>query len=96
MLDVFAAFDLGGRFFGYHDVLSKNLRSYSVFGAPALALSAGVYPFAFLDVPVVQNIGIIGGARVAVGLTSKTSDGTVVHTAWNREEVGLRLRQPLA
>ena len=96
IVDAFLAFDLGGRNFNYHDPLSKNLRTYSVFGAPGIAFWAGVYPMAMLDIPVIQNIGVVGGAQGAVALSSKASDGTVLTTKWNREAIGLRLRQPLA
>lgn len=96
ILDVAAAFDLGGRFFGFSDGLTSNLRDYDVFGAPGIALSAGVYPMAMLDVPVLQGLGIVGDFRIALGLGSETTDGTQVDTTWNRFDVGLRFRQALA
>ncbi len=96
ILDVFGAFDLGGRFFGYHQPLTSNLRDYSVFGAPGFVLAAEVYPMAMLHTPVVQGVGIVGDFRMALGLGSKTKDGTQVDTSWNRFDVGLRFRQPLA
>ena len=96
ILDAFVALDLGGRFFNYHDGLSKNLRSYSVFPAPGIAVAVGVYPMATLKLPILQNLGIVGDFRIQPGISSKTSDGTKVATAWNRFDGGLRYRQPLA
>jgi hypothetical protein len=96
ILNAFLAFDLGGRFFKYHQPLTSNLRSYNVFGAPAIALAAEVYPMAMLKTPVIQGLGIVGDFRIALGLGSKTKEGTKVGTSWNRFDVGLRYRQALA
>lgn len=96
IFNVFAGFDLGGRFFSFSDGLTSNLRDYDVFGAPGIALSAEVYPMAMLDVPFIQGLGIVGDFRIALGLGSETTDGTVVETSWNRFDVGLRFRQALA
>jgi hypothetical protein len=96
ILGVFAAFDLGGRFFDFSDGLSSNLRDYDVFGAPGIALAAEVYPMAGLDVPVVQGLGLVGDFRIALGLGSETKDGQAVDTSWNRFDVGLAFHQPLA
>lgn len=96
IVDVFAGFDMGGRFFSYHQPLTPNLRDYSVFGAPGFAIAAEIYPMAMLKVPVIQGIGIVGDFRMALGLGSKTKDGTKVDTGWNHFDVGLRFRQALA
>ncbi len=96
IVDLFAAFDMGGRFFSYHQPITSNLRDYSVFGAPGFAIAAEVFPMAMLKTPVIQGLGIVADFRMALGLGSKTKDGTKVDTGWNRFDVGLHYRQPLA
>jgi hypothetical protein len=39
-----------------------------------------------------KDLGIVGGFRAALGLKSRTPDGTEVSTSWNRFDVGLRYR----
>src|SRR5262249_54874979 len=96
IIDAAVLFDDGGRFFSYNDGLSKNLRDYHVMGPPGIALALGIYPMAMLDIPVVQNLGVVGDFRIQFGLGSATKAGDTADTSWNRFDVGLRLRQPLA
>ena len=96
ILSVFAGFDLGGRFFSYHQGLTSNLRDYDLKAGGGFALAAGVYPLAFLKTPVVSGLGIIGDFRMQLGIGSETKNKTKVDTSWNRFDVGLRFRQPLA
>ncbi|APR79271.1 Hypothetical protein A7982_04618 [Minicystis rosea] len=83
----------GARIVRYHDGLSPALRTYDLPASPNLVLSAEVYPFARLDVPVLRGLGVYGGFQHALGVSSETTNGTSVSTTWWRAEGGLRLRQ---
>lgn len=85
-------FDIGGRTLAYNDRLTSNLRTYDVLGAPSLGGSVELYPFAASTTPVVRDLGLVGGYRQAFGLSSRTEAGDEVKTAWNRLDVGLRIR----
>ena len=82
----------GARIVRYSDGLSPGLRTYDLAASPNLVLSAEVYPFARLDVPVLRGLGVYGGFQRALGVSSETSNGTSVSTNWWRAEGGLRLR----
>lgn len=78
------ALDLAGRWFSYHDGLSANLRPYSLFPAPVLALEGEVYPAASTGVRVLEDLGVRMRFAHAFGLTSATRDGSPIDTQWNR------------
>jgi hypothetical protein len=86
-----ADFDGGGRNFGYHDGLTKNLRSYSVGFVPQVAGWVEAYPFAFID-PALADLGVAFDIRDAVSLTSTSPQTGSVHTDWIRFDAGLRYR----
>jgi len=90
-----ASFDIGGRFFGYSDPITTNLRDYSVFGAPGISARAEVFPLAPLGIVVLKDLGLTGEFRTQPGLSSETSDGTAVDTSWLRFGAGLRFRLPV-
>jgi hypothetical protein len=91
---VIALFDLGTRTFSYHDGLSGNLRPYTGAAAPAVALGAEVYFFGATHNPFLQNLGLKGDIRAAIGVESKNQTGTV-QTAWTDFDILLRYRFPL-
>ena len=86
------ALDLGGRWFSYHDGLTGNLRPYSVFPAPMLALSGEVYPAATTGIRVLKDLGVRARFGHAFGLKSATKDGSPIETQWNRFAVDLHGR----
>lgn len=90
-----ASFDIGGRFFRYNDPITTNLRDYSVFGAPGISARAEVYPLAPLGILILKDLGLTGEFRMQPGISSETSDGTEVETAWMRFGGGLRFRLPV-
>ncbi|MBL9028602.1 MAG: hypothetical protein JNL21_40800 [Myxococcales bacterium] len=90
-----ASFDIGGRWFGYSDPITTNLRDYSVFGTPGISARAQVYPLAPLQIVVAKDIGIHGEFRIAPVISSETSDGTEVDTQWMRFGGGLQYRIPI-
>ena len=85
-------FEIGGRSLGYSNPTTTNLRPYSLFGAVAPALDAEFYPGARSSIPFVRDLGVVGGFRMAVGLKSRTPEGTEVGTTWNHFDAGLRYR----
>lgn len=95
IIGVNASFDLGFRFFGYNDGISTNLRDYNVYAAPGVSARVEVFPFAPTGIIVLRDIGFTGEFRMALGLSSETSDGTEVSTQWLRFGGGLRYRLPL-
>ncbi len=92
LLKVGLALDLGGRWFSYHDGLSGNLRPYSVFPAPILALSGELYPAAGTGIRVLKDLGVRARFGHAFGLKSATKDGSPIETQWNRFAVDLHGR----
>jgi hypothetical protein len=92
LFKVGVALDLGGRWFSYHDGLSANLRPYSVFPAPILALSGEVYPAATTGIRVLKDLGVRARFGHAFGLKSATKDGAPIETQWNRFAVDLHGR----
>jgi hypothetical protein len=88
--------ELAGRSFDFSDGLSTNLRSYSVFPAPAFFASAEVYPAGWTTVPVLRDLGLTLGFSRAFGLQSATSDGTPIGTLYQRFSAGLRYRIPIS
>jgi hypothetical protein len=94
IIDLGLTFGLAGRSFSYKDPISNNLRPYSVFGAPTLALSGSLYPLAFdrKAYGIGSDIGLEGEYATAFGVSSKASDGTKSDNTWNRFALGLRAR----
>ncbi len=84
--------EVGGRSLGYSNPTSTNLRPYSLFGGVAPAIDAEFYPGARTSIPFVRDLGIAAGFRIALGLQSRTAEGVVVGTNWNRFDAGLRYR----
>lgn len=85
--------EIGGRFFGYKDALTANLRPYNVFGQPLLALGVEFYPLAGSTTPVVKDLGLTLAYARALGLSSETEDGALsLPTTYQRFSVGLRGR----
>jgi hypothetical protein len=83
---------LVGRRFTYTDPVSINIRDYAVFGAPAPGLSIALYPAARTRLPFFRDLGLVGAASHAFGLSSETSSGTSVGTSYERLDLGLRER----
>ncbi len=92
-----AGLELGLRRFEYHDPhpLSRNLRAYSVTGAPMVAVNLELYPLADMGGPL-GDIGLAGGYTRAVALQSAPQGGEKIQTTWDRWTVGLRYRLRLA
>jgi hypothetical protein len=86
------ALDLAGRWYSYHDGLTSNLRPYSVFPAPFLALSGEVHPAATTGIVVLKDLGVRARFGHAFGLKSSTKDGSPIDTQWNRFAVDLHYR----
>jgi hypothetical protein len=94
IFSVAAAFDLTGRWFGYNDGVTENLRDYDVFGQPGFQIGAEVYPLAGTDVPVMKDLGLTGRFGMVLGLSSAVEgdETNTITTSWTRFDVGLRLR----
>jgi hypothetical protein len=86
-------FELAGRWFTYSDGISQNLRPYSVFGAPTLAVAAEVYPLAGTGTPVASDLGITLAYARAFALQSATEGGEPIGTTYQRFGAGLRVRR---
>jgi hypothetical protein len=84
--------EIGGRSLAYANPSTTNLRPYSLFGTVAPAIDAEFYPGARSGIPFLEDLGIVGGFRTAVGLKSRTPDGIEVNTSWNRLDAALRYR----
>ncbi|WP_437757124.1 hypothetical protein [Sorangium sp. So ce1389] len=81
-----------GRWFDYSDPRTQNLRPYSVFGQPAISVSAELYPLASTDIAVLKGLGITAGYARALGLNSAVGGGDPVSTTYERINLGLRER----
>jgi hypothetical protein len=84
--------EVGMRHFDYHDPFTTNLRSYELSAAPLVVADGAVYPFADLRVPVLADVGIVGGYAQAFGLQSAASESGSITTDWYRWYVGGRFR----
>ena len=85
--------ELGGRWFSYSDPRTDNLRPYSVFGAPLVAIGAELYPLAGTGTAFIKDLGITLGYARALGLSSELEGGSAaISTAYQRFQVGLRGR----
>jgi hypothetical protein len=79
----------GERRFKYADPLTRNLRTYQLNAAPAVAAQGELYPIAAAH--VLQPGVVLGYAR-AFALKSSSSDGTAMDTQWSHLYAGARLR----
>lgn len=64
------------RLFGYTDDIFNKLSTYKLPAGPAVALDADLYPAAFVTSGVAANIGALVYFDYAVGIASKSADGT--------------------
>ncbi|HVY49128.1 MAG TPA: hypothetical protein VHB21_24730, partial [Minicystis sp.] len=80
LLDAEIDLAFAGRHFGYSDPVSTNIRDYRVFGAPMPGARVALYPLAGARVGFLRDVGVFGGFSAALGLDSKTSDGTPIGT----------------
>ncbi|MGZ3454418.1 MAG: hypothetical protein ACXVEF_32730 [Polyangiales bacterium] len=83
--------DLGLRRFEYNQPITKNLRAYSVSGAPMLTVNVELYPLAGSGGPV-GDFGIVGLYSRALALQSAPQGGQKFSTTWDRWFAGLRYR----
>jgi hypothetical protein len=83
--------DLGLRDFSYNQAITKNLRAYSVKGAPMLTVNAELYPLAGSGAPL-GDIGLVGLYSRALALQSAPQGGQKFSTTWDRWFAGLRYR----
>jgi hypothetical protein len=95
LLSVRALFEIGRRTFAYTDSLTKNLRSYSLEGAPIVGVAAESFPIRGSS--VMSSLGVFGDFRMALATDSQTAQsGTQasppVSTTWLRGTAGLRAR----
>jgi hypothetical protein len=82
----------------YNDAaMSTPYRYYNSVGSPSmwLALSATVYPLAFIQNGVLSNLGISAGFGTAVAADSKTAAGESIPTTASTFHIGARFRLPL-
>lgn len=97
IFSVEAGMEATGRFFSFSDPISRNLRTYDSFPAPAFYAAVEVYPGAGTTVPVLRDIGLIGSYARMFGLQSKPeSGGELIDTVYQRFSVGLRYRIPIS
>jgi hypothetical protein len=83
---------LGTRHFDYVDRITAGQRPYNLTAAPMVGFAGAVYPFALMDNPVLEALGVVGEYGQAVGLKSATSSGDHVWTSWSSFDVALRGR----
>jgi hypothetical protein len=83
----------GGRFFRYSDSITETVnRDYKIFGPPAIAVAAEVYPAATTGIVVVRDIGLWVDYAHYFAVRSQTSDNLGFGANWNRLNTGLRYR----
>ncbi len=93
LFDVSAGLEFGGRQFTNEAMATNStLRNYWLGAAPLLLASAAVYPLADLRVPVLRDVGLVGGYAQVVGLSSQSASTGSVGTQWYRWYVGGRVR----
>jgi hypothetical protein len=95
IVEVLVGPSVGVRSLRYSDGITENLRDYSIAGAPSVAGSFEVRPFATLDVPGLSWVGITFEGRVALAVASALEGGDKLATSWSRIAGGLRLRVPI-
>lgn len=84
--------EIAGRALSYSDLLSENLRTYSVLGMPMPSVRGEVYPLARGALPVLSDLGVALSYARAVGLDSKGDGGARISTSWSRLHAGLKGR----
>jgi hypothetical protein len=92
LFDVAVGVEFGGRQFSSGGADAGTLRDYWLGAAPLPVASAAIYPLADLRVPVLADLGVVGGYEQAVGLSSQSTVNGSVGTTWSRWSVGGRLR----
>jgi hypothetical protein len=80
------------RHFSYVDRVTSSLRPYDLAATPFASLGLELYPFTRASVPVLRELGLVGGYGRAVGLSSTDTGGARVGTTWQSFDVGLRAR----
>ncbi|WP_234023442.1 hypothetical protein [Sorangium cellulosum] len=84
--------EIAGRSLTYSDLLSDNLRSYSVLGVPMPAIRGELFPLARSRLPVLSDLGVALSYARAIGLDSEGDGGASVSTSWSRLRADLRGR----
>ena len=85
--------EFGGRQFSA-GATTSNVRDYWLGAAPLLVASAALYPLADARVPVISDIGLVGGYARAFALSSASSSSPTgsIGTEWQRWYAGGRVR----
>jgi hypothetical protein len=83
---------IGSRHFTYSDPVGKLPRPYNLGVAPMASFGLEAYPLATSNVPVLQDLGIVGHLSRAFALDSKTPEGAKLQTSWTRFGGELRER----
>ncbi|WP_433933944.1 hypothetical protein AB3662_05840 [Sorangium cellulosum] len=84
--------EIAGRTLSYSDLLSENLRTYSVLGAFMPSVRGELYPLARSALPVLRDLGVALSYARAVGLDSTGAGGASLSTSWSRLHAGLKGR----
>jgi hypothetical protein len=92
LFEVSAGGGVATRNFSFTDPLTGNLRSYQLGAAPLLVAEGALYPFADLHIPVLSDIGGVGGYAQAVALNSASTESGSIGTSWQSWYAGGRLR----
>jgi hypothetical protein len=81
------------RHVSYVDRITANLRSYDLFAAPMVSISAEGYPLVRRQLPwMIAGLGVTGDYARAFALASADVNGTRVATRWQAFDLGLRER----
>lgn len=91
LFEVSGGLDVGIRKFDYTDRVSKNLRGYSVSGAPGVFLGGELFPGAGGS-GVLRDIGLYVFYARSLFLKSAPSGGEKIDSTWQRYDIGLRVR----
>ncbi|WP_437735334.1 hypothetical protein [Sorangium sp. So ce1335] len=84
--------EIAGRALSFSDLLSENLRTYNVLGAPMPSVRGEVYPLARGALPVLRDLGVALSYARALGVDSKGAGGARLSTSWSRLHAGLKGR----
>jgi hypothetical protein len=95
LLKAEAEVGVGMRHFSYVDRITPTLRPYDLGAAPLASLTATVFPFGSMQVPVLKDFGFTGDYARAFALSSQDSSGNSVGTTWQSFDVGVIERIPL-
>ena len=83
------------RRFNFSEVRSGPLPDYSLDHAAAAGLAVTYFPLSHFTDGMVRNLGLVARGSRAIGLSSRTPDGTEFDTTTQLLEGGLRFRLPL-